>query len=359
MARFYPLPIQAIQQETATCKSIEFALPETLQDVFAFKQGQHLTLRTTLDGEDVRRNYSLCSSPKEGVLRVAVKQIEGGKFSTFANEKLAVGDVLEVMPPGGKFYTELDPKQQKQYVAFVAGSGITPVLSILKAVLETEPESRFTLFYVNKQVQSIIFKEEIEGLKNKYLERFQVYYFLTQEELDIPLFNGRFSQGKLDEICNHLISAQEVDDYFICGPEQMIADIRKYLEQRSVPSTRIHFELFSASTPIKPRVRVAKSIHSEDATSEIIVRDGGKQFTFQLKPGTESILDAALKQGADLPFACKGGVCCTCKAKIITGEVEMDVNYALEPEEVEAGYVLACQSHPITPKVVIDFDQAL
>lgn len=359
MARFYPLPIQAIQQETADCKSIEFALPASLQDAFTFKQGQHLTLRTTLNGEDIRRNYSLCSSPQEGVLRIAVKQIEGGKFSTFANEQLTIGDVLEVMPPAGKFYTDLDPNQRKQYAAFVAGSGITPVLSILKSVLETEPDSTFTLFYVNKQVQSIIFKEEIEGLKNKYLERLQVYYFLTQEELDIPLFNGRFSKEKMDWIFGHLISAQAVDEYFLCGPEQMIADIRSNLEHRSVSPRRIHFELFTASTPIKQRTQVAKPTHLQDTTSEIVVRDGGKQFTFQLKPGTESILDAALKKGADLPFACKGGVCCTCKAKIISGEVEMDVNYALEPEEVEAGYVLACQSHPLTSKVVIDFDQAL
>jgi ring-1,2-phenylacetyl-CoA epoxidase subunit PaaE len=358
MARFYPLKIKALTRETETCTSVMFDCPAEWEEVFRFKQGQHLTLRATINGQEVRRNYSLCSSPAEKALQVAVKQIEGGAFSTFVHQQLAVGDTLEVMPPGGRFYTELHPDQARQYVAFAAGSGITPVMSILKSVLETEPDSQFTLFYLNRDSRSIIFREALEGLKNRHLNRLQVYHFLSREERDIPLFNGRFSAEKLDILLNKLVSPAETDAFFLCGPEAMIFEVRDTLMAKGVPAEKIHFELFSTATPRDQQARRASSSVLK-GSCEVMIKDGGKQFGFTFEPGTESLLDAALQRGADLPFACKGGVCCTCKAKLLEGKVEMDANYALEPEEVEAGFVLACQSHPLTNKIVLDFDSAL
>lgn len=359
MPRFYPLPIKALTQETAACTSVLFDCPEEWAEVFRFKQGQHLTLRATIAGEEVRRNYSLCSSPGEKALRVAVKQIEGGKFSTYINQQLAVGDTIEVMPPSGKFYTELHPDQPRQYVAFAAGSGITPVISILKSVLETEPDSQFTLFYLNRDSQSIIFQDALDGLKNQHLNRFQVYHFLSREDQDIDLFNGRFSREKLETLLSRLVYPAEIDAFFLCGPEEMIFEVRDVLLEKDVPAEKIHFELFTTATSQRRQQSRRESSPTLAGGCEVIIKDGGKQFAFTFQPGTASLLDAALQRGADLPFACKGGVCCTCKARLLKGKVEMDVNYALEPEEVEAGFVLACQSHPLTNKIVLDFDSAL
>ncbi len=359
MTRFYPLKVKNVFKDTADCTVIEFEVPAAQKEAFTYKQGQYLTLKALINGEDVRRNYSLCSSPlEEDRYAVGVKLVEGGKFSTYAHEVLKTGDTLEVMPPLGKFFTEINAQNAKHYVAFAAGSGITPIMSIMKTVLHAEPESQFTLFYGNQQVQSIMFKEEIEGLKNQFLDRLQVYHFLTRERLDAPLFNGRFSPHKMTEIFAKLLAPQAADEYFICGPEEMVFCIKEALGENGVAKEKVHFELFT--TENSKYIKAARPQRkSSGITSTVVIVDGGKSFEFELEDGDTSILDGAMKQGADLPFACKGGVCCTCKAKLLEGKVDMDVNYALEHDEVEAGFILTCQAHPKTQKVVVDFDQAI
>jgi ring-1,2-phenylacetyl-CoA epoxidase subunit PaaE len=360
MTKFYKLKVKDLIKETDDCMSIAFDVPETLAKDFSYKQGQYLTLRQTINGEEVRRSYSACSSPLDGELRVAVKKIDGGKFSTFANDVLQVGDELEVMPPMGNFYTEVAENQTKNYVAFAAGSGITPILSILKTVLKSEKDSTFTLFYLNRNVGKIIFKEEIEGLRNQYMQRFQVFHNLTKAKLDVPLFFGRYDTEKLQTIFSKLVNPTEVDEFFLCGPEEMIFLVRDELLGRNIDSKKIHFELFTSPDAQKGKEHKAvKAAKSTKASSFVSVKEDGKTILFDLPFNTDNILDAALNNGADLPYACKGGVCCTCKAKLIEGEVDMLVNYALEPEEVAAGFILTCQSYPLTEKVVVDFDQAM
>ena len=357
MIHFHSLSVKGIERETDDCISIEFEVPEELKETFQFKQGQNLTIKKILKGEELRRNYSICTSPFEDKLKVAVKKAEGGLFSTWANEELKVGDVLEVLPPTGNFYTELSPSQKKNYVAFAAGSGITPILSIIKTSLITEPKSTFTLVYGNRTKNSIIFKEELEGLKDKFIDRFRIYHILSREITEAEINNGRIDVDKLELLFSKLIQIKTCDDFFVCGPEEMIFCIKGYLEGRGVAGDKIHFELFtvpgqkqsvasklpSAKIDVGPKARVS-------------VKLDGIMFDFDLAYESESILDAALKTGADLPYACKGGVCTTCKARLIEGRVSMDVNWGLEPEEVEKGYILTCQSHPITERLVIDYD---
>ncbi len=358
MPRFHRLRVKDIRRETPECVSISFDVPGDLREEYQFIQGQHLTLRTLLHGEEVRRSYSICVSPAEGDLRVAVKKVPGGQFSTFVNEQLASGDVLDVMTPLGSFHTDLQPTQRKHYVAFAAGSGITPVISLAKTTLETEPESHFTLFYGNRRTDSIIFKEELEALKNKHLQRFSLHHLLTQEDPGIPLFHGRLTAEKCREICQRLLDVEDVDEFFICGPEAMMEDIRATLLNLGVSFRNIHFELFTS--PVG-KLGVAKNQWASTVAKTILahvqVTLDGKTFAFDMPSAGDTILDAATKAGGDLPFACKGGVCCTCKAKLLLGEVEMEVNYGLAAEEVEAGYILTCQSHPKTDKVILSFDE--
>lgn len=356
---FYPLVISDIRRETADCVSIAFdlssgAVPSS--GVFSFVQGQHLTLRTRLDGQEVRRAYSICSSPLDGELRVAIKRVPGGLFSSFANEQLAVGDTLEVMPPEGRFYTELDPQLHRNYVAFAAGSGITPVMSILKTVLATEPHSHFTLFYGNKTTDSIIFHEQLEALKNQYLGRLSLHFVLSREHLDSPLFTGRLDGAKCEAYSRWLFDPAVVDAYFLCGPEEMIQEIRDCLLAKGVDRSRIHLELFAAGAALAAARRRREEDVSAAVLTTVELTLDGKTIQFSLNSRRETLLDAALRHGAELPYACKGGVCCTCRAKLEAGEVEMDVNYALEPEEVAAGFILTCQAHPRTERVVVNFD---
>lgn len=359
MIKFYKLKVKDLVKETDDCTSIAFDVPEILAKDFTYKQGQYLTLRQTINGEEVRRSYSVCSSPLDGELRVAVKKIDGGKFSTFANDILQVGDELDAMPPMGKFYTDLSPNQIKNYVAFAAGSGITPIISIIKTALKTEKNSTFTLFYLNRNVNKIIFKEEIEGLRNQHMQRFQVFYNLTKAKLDVDLFFGRYDKEKLNTIFTKLVEPSEVDEFFLCGPEDMIFLVRDELMERNIDRKQIHFELFTSPDAKKDAKEHIKEAKTDKETCSVFVKEDGKTILFDLPFKTENILDAALRNGGDLPYACKGGVCCTCKAKLVEGEVDMAVNYALEPEEVEAGFILTCQSYPITEKVVVDFDQAM
>jgi len=356
---FHKLVVKEVRKETPECVSILFDIPEDVKKDFEFKQGQSLTVRTFLNDEEVRRTYSICASPLDNEWRVAVKQQEGGLFSSFANEQLKKGDVLEVMPPVGKFYTQLDARQKKNYVAFAAGSGITPVISIIKTTLRTEPASQFTLVYANRNKNTIIFKEELEGLKDKFIDRFRIIHILSRERTDAPINSGRIDTNKLSEL-NKLIDYKNADEFFICGPEQMIFCVRDFLEV-SVARSRIHFELFTTpgedpKSKIKSRSGQKSKIKEEGPVSKMSVKLDGITFDFDLGFNAEPILDAALKQGADLPFSCKGGVCCTCKAKLIAGEVDMDVHWGLEHEEIEQGYILTCQSHPRTERVVVDFD---
>jgi len=359
MPKFYTLKVKEVRRETPDCVSIAFDVPQDLKADYKFIQGQYLTLRTDIGGEDVRRSYSICSSPLDAELRVAVKHVPQGLFSTFANQKLQSGDALSVMTPMGKFFTELDENHAKHYVGFAAGSGITPVMSIMKTVLQREPKSHFTLFYGNKNFDSIIFREEIEALKNQYLGRLSIHHVLSREVLGSPLFNGRINAEKCAQFCKVFFDAKEVDEYFLCGPEEMIFAVKDTLTDLGVAPKRIHFELFTtaATKNIKPKTKTDHSPTPSKSDSQITVILDGDAFDFPLNSVGDNILDAALKNGADLPFACKGGVCCTCRAKVLEGKVEMDVNYALEADEVEAGFVLTCQSHPRTPKVVISFDE--
>ncbi|HEY6063958.1 MAG TPA: 1,2-phenylacetyl-CoA epoxidase subunit PaaE [Chitinophagaceae bacterium] len=353
---FHPLRIKEIKKETIDCVSVLFEIPEGLKKNFAFQQGQSLSMRTLINGEEVRRTYSLCSSPLDKEWRVAIKKVEGGLFSTYANDTLKKADVLEVMEPVGKFYTELDPAHKKNYLAFAAGSGITPVLSIIKTTLQTEPHSTFTLVYGNKSRASIIFFEELEGLKNKFIDRFNFINILSRERTESPVNSGRINTDKLNELAK-LLDYASTDEIFICGPEEMIFCVKDYLQQKGINEKNIHFELFTSSTPKKSITKSSQSKKDTGPVSKISVKVDGRSFDFDLVLNSETtILDAALKQGADLPYACKGGMCCTCKARLLEGEVEMDVHWGLEHEEIEKGFILTCQSHPKTEKVVVDFD---
>jgi len=357
MIHFHSLRVKKVEKETEDCVSIEFEVPKELKEIFQFKQGQNLTIKKILNGEELRRNYSICTSPFDNKLKVAVKKAEGGIFSTWVNEELKAGDHLDVLPPTGKFYTELNPSQKKNYVAFAAGSGITPVLSIVKTTLTTEPKSTFTLVYGNRTKNSIIFKEELEALKDKFIDRFRIYHILSRETTDVDINNGRIDVGKLELLCSKLIDLKTCDEFFVCGPEEMIFCIKGYLEGRGVIGDKIHFELFTVpgqkQTANKQQFEILKN---EGPKAKVSVKLDGIMFDFDLEYEGESVLDAALNQGADLPYACKGGVCTTCKAKLIEGKVSMDVNWGLEPEEVAKGYILTCQSHPQTERIVIDFD---
>lgn len=351
--QFYPLILKDIRKTTSDCSVLTFDVKPELKEVFKYHQGQYLTLRAMVNGEDLRRSYSLCSSPLDDTWQVAVKQIEDGRFSTFVNQNLKVGDTLEVMPPNGKFYTDLAPEQKRNYVAFAAGSGITPMHSIIKTHLQKEKDANFKLFYFNRSIQSIILKEEIEGLKNQYINRFELYHFLTQEERDAPLFNGRCSVEKLETISKNLLELDSIDHFFICGPTDMIFLIRDFLTEKGVDKSKIHYELFN--TPVNKDKKKKSSGNNSDLSAVSIINNGVKT-SFEMGQGGENILDAALRNNADLPFACKGGVCCTCRAKLLEGEVEMEVNYALEEDEVEQGYILTCQAIPKSKNISVDFD---
>jgi len=352
---FHPLRIKEIKRETPDCVSVQFDIPEELKNDFTYKQGQSLTMRAMIKGEEVRRTYSICSSPLDKEWRVAIKKVEGGLFSAFANDQLKRGDTLEVMEPVGKFYTDLDPSQAKNYLAFAAGSGITPVLSLIKTTLITEPQSSFTLVYGNKNRGSIIFFEQLEGLKNKYMGRFNLVHILSREKTDAPINFGRIGIEKLNDL-GKLVDYAGTDEFFVCGPEEMIFCIKDFLETKGIDKKKIHFELFT-SPGQKKTVRNREYETATGPKSRITVKLDGRSFDFDLSLASDTtILDAALKEGADLPYACKGGMCCTCKARLVEGEVMMDVHWGLEEEEVEKGYILTCQSHPKTEKVVVDFD---
>lgn len=351
---FHKLAIKDIRKETSDCVSIAFHIPAEIEKDFLFTHGQNVTVRFHTGKEEVRRSYSICTSPLENELRIAVKKVEGGIFSTFANDRLAKGDMLEVLPPTGNFFTRVSASNRKDYVFMAAGSGITPVISIIKTILATEPDSALTLVYGNKSRQSIIFKKEIEALKDKYLRRFRVFHILSREKTDTDFNYGRIDVSKCYHL-SRLINFRIIDDFFICGPEQMIFTVKDFLEGWGIDPARIHFELFT--TPVRKITEKPvgeKPAHEEGC--DITVRVDGHSVDFKLGFEGATILDEALSRGVDLPFACKGGVCCTCKAKLIEGEVEMEANYGLEKNEVKEGFILTCQAHPRSSRVIIDYD---
>ena len=355
MSKFHSIQVADIYKETKDCSVITFDIPENLKSDFSYNSGQHLTLRTTINGQEVRRSYSLCSSPIENKWQVAVKKINGGLFSSFVNDALKSGDFLDVMPPNGTFFTEVNPSLAKNYIAFAAGSGITPVLSIIKNHLASEPNSTFQLFYLNRTVKSIIFKEELEQLKNVYFNRFEIFHFLTKEHRVSELFNGRFTKEKLKVLTEKIINLPAIDECFICGPEDMIFLVRDELTAAGLPKDKIHYELFTTGLTEADKQRINKIVEKKVEGTEVTIVDGGKEFHFVMGEDFDNILDGALAAGADLPFACKGGVCSTCRWKVLEGTVEMKLNYSLEEEELAKNYVLSCQAVPTSQKVVVDF----
>ena len=360
MPEFHQLTISDISKETDDAVCLTFDVPAALSDAYRFNQGQYLTLKADIDGSEIRRSYSICSGIDDGTLRVAVKKVDGGVFSTFANESLAAGDRLEVMPPRGTFFTPLHEDRERNYLCIAAGSGVTPIISIIKTILKREQRSHVTLLYGNQRVATMMFKEELEDIKNQYMSRFQWINILSREHQDIEILNGRINNRKGAELIRHLLDLHAVDEFFLCGPEAMISEVSRGLRSEGIDESKIHYELFAASAEAAA-ARVAR--HHERAlklagmVAQVTVNADGRRTLFELTADGQNILDGALDNGVDLPFACKGGVCATCKAKLLEGEVDMDINHALEADEVAAGYILTCQSHPITGRVVVDFDQ--
>ncbi|MDH4655399.1 MULTISPECIES: 1,2-phenylacetyl-CoA epoxidase subunit PaaE [unclassified Pseudomonas] len=357
MSKFHSLTIKEVRPETRDAVSIAFDIPADLTEAFRFTQGQHLVMRTQMDGEEVRRSYSICTGVNDGELRVAIKRVAGGRFSAFANESLKAGHSLEVMPPSGHFFVELDAARHGNYLAVAAGSGITPILSIIKTTLESEPNSRFTLIYGNRSSASALFREQLEDLKNSYLQRLNLIFVFSREQQDVDLYNGRIDADKCGQLFSRWIDVKALDAAFICGPQAMTETVRDQLKANGMPTERIHFELFAAAGSNAKREAREAARTTDSAVSQVTVIADGREMTFELSRNSVSVLDAGNAQGMELPYSCKAGVCSTCKCKVVEGEVEMDSNFALEDYEVAAGYVLSCQTFPISEKVVLDFDQ--
>ena len=352
---FHALKVAEIVPETADANSIRFEIPEELRDVFAFRAGQHLTLRATIGGEEVRRNYSLCTAPAEADWMVTVKRIGGGLFSNWVGDRLKPGDTVEVMVPHGSFTTDFDAANRRHLVGIAGGSGITPVMSLIKTLLREEPLSRFTLLYGNRDSSSVIFLEALAALKDKHLGRLEIYHFLDAEEQDIELFNGMLNREQLEDAIPALVpDATDVDGWFICGPGPMMDAAEGVLLDRGIPKDRIHIERFTADRPAGAAVRELAQLQSEAEGVTVAVTLDGRTRRVPFTGG--NILDSARAAGLPAPFACKAGVCATCRAKVTRGKVEMAVHYGLTDEEVGEGYVLTCQSVPLGDGVAVDYD---
>lgn len=350
-ATFHALRVAAIDELTDDAVALTFDVPATLAEEFAWLPGQHLNIR---GGDDVRRSYSICTTPSSGRLRIGVKRLPGGAFSEGVVDRLRVGDELEVMTPAGRFTVEVDPTAARSYVAVAAGSGITPILSIVGALLEGEPGSTVTLVYANRTHRSVMFLDEVHDLKDRFPARLQIVHVLSREASEVELLSGRLDGERLTAILDALVPVEDVDQWFLCGPQQMLVELRATLAGLGVPSGAVHAELFHAD-PV-PRAPVTALAGAADGAAEVTIRLGGRSSSLSLRPDDVPVLDAALRVRSDLPFACKGGVCGTCRARLVSGTVVMDTNYALEPDEIEAGYVLTCQSHPTSDEVVLDYD---
>lgn len=358
MARFHNLTVTDVTKTIRDAVVVTLAPENGEVSEFDFTQGQYLTFRREFDGEELRRSYSICAGKDEGILQVGIKRVDGGAFSTWANEDLQPDDTLEAMPPMGNFHTAIDPNAAKQYLGFAGGSGITPVLSILKTVLACEPKSNFTLVYANKAVNTIMFREELEDLKNLYLGRLSVIHILETDAQEIDLFTGLVDAEKCALLFKHWIDLPSIDTAFICGPEPMMLGISKALKDHGLDDGQIKFELFASGQPGRAKRKAVSSDAASGAnTAEATISLDGVSQTISMPKDGQSILDAAIASNMDAPYACKAGVCSTCRCKVLEGEVEMAANHALEDYEVEQGYVLSCQSYPVTDKVVVDYDQ--
>jgi ring-1,2-phenylacetyl-CoA epoxidase subunit PaaE len=355
---FRSLVVKDIRKETDDCISVSFHIPEEWKEEFRFKAGQNITIRTQMLGEELRRSYSICTGPHENELRIAIKKAPGGRFSTYALESLKAAQVLEVLPPTGNFQLNLDEKNKKQYIAFAAGSGITPVISLVKTILKEEPLSQITLIYGNRTRGSVIFREELEDLKNIFPARLQLIHIFSREKTDAPIHEGRIDAAKCELIFKHLVPLKSESSFLLCGPSPMIFTVRDWLLQQGIDARKIHYELFAdpGENPQRFSKTVAASEESDQQKSFVSIRLDGVTHDFQLPFKGDSVLEAAIKQGADLPYACKAGVCATCRARLLEGKVTMDQNYALADEELQDGFVLTCQSHPASSRLVIDFD---
>jgi ring-1,2-phenylacetyl-CoA epoxidase subunit PaaE len=352
--RFHSLKIAEIRRETPEAVSLAFEVPAELAEDYRFVQGQHLNLKARVGGQELRRSYSICAGVDERELRVAIKKIPGGVFSCWVNDDgCKAGDVLEVMTPEGRFYTPLDAAHARHYVAFAAGSGITPILSLIKTTLRTEPRSRFTLIYGNRRQASVMFGEALEDLKNRYLTRFALYHLFSREEQEVPLFNGRLDGAKVRAFLDTLVPPDTIDEAFICGPGGMIDEVEAALLAAGLAPEHIHLERFGV-----PAAAPAHHAEAGDAAhARVTVIAGGLRREMDFHADDPSILDVALAAGMDLPYSCKGGVCCTCRARLLEGEVRMDKNYTLEQPDIDAGYILTCQALPLTERVVVSFDE--
>ncbi len=356
MSRFHTLEVADVRQETRDAISIAFAVPDELKQTYRYREGQYLVLRSQIDGEEVRRSYSICSSPADDELRIAVKRISGGLFSNYLNDRARKGLAIEAMPPAGQFHGELDPARHGHYLGVAAGSGITPIYSIIKTTLESEPHSEFTLFYANRATASTILREQLEDLKNRFMGRLNLVYIMTREQQDIDLYNGRLDADKCRALFDHWLQVPELTAAFLCGPQTMIETVREQLEAHRLDPSRIHYELFAPTGGNQARKPREQNASAAVELCDVTVIADGRSISFELARNSSNILDAGNAQGADLPYSCKAGVCSTCRARVVEGEVEMDANFALEDYEVKAGYVLSCQCYPVTDKVVLDFD---
>jgi ring-1,2-phenylacetyl-CoA epoxidase subunit PaaE len=357
MSKFHPLRIAKVERETRDAVALTFAVPPELAPQFRFEAGQHVTVRKAIGGEDIRRSYSICSTVQAGELRIAVKKSPGGTFSTWAGESLAAGDTLDVMPPLGHFGLAPDAGSARHYVGFAAGSGITPLLSIIGTTLAAEVESEFTLFYGNRASGTVMFRDELAALKDTYLTRFNLVHVLSREAQDIPLLHGRIDREKAAALLAHWVDLADVDAVYVCGPDGMMQAVGEALRGLGFPDANIRIERFAASIP-KHEHKSGPAPAPGHAECEVTVILDGATRSFMLEKGKESILEAGLKAGVELPYSCKGGVCSTCRAKLTAGEADMDVNFALEDYEVARGFILTCQSYPVTDAVTVDYDQA-
>ena len=354
---FHSLRVVARDAVADDAVSLGLEVPPALAEAYAFEPGQHLTLRTVIAGQECRRSYSLCDRPGQPMLRIGVRRVEGGLFSNWVHERLCVGDVIDVMPPQGQFHLPLQPEAQRHVLAFATGSGITPVLSIVKSTLLAEPLTRVTLVYGNRSSGSVMFKEELEDLKDSYLGRFNLVWIMSRESQDIDLFNGRIDHDKVSRLLTHWIDPVGIDAVFICGPQDMMLATAQALQDKGVPASRIKTELFGTVLD-DGRVRVPRQAvqgSSGHCTVEVVL--DGTRRSFVMDKNTDNLVDAGIKAGLEMPFSCKGGVCSTCRALVVEGEVDMDINFALEDYEVARGFVLCCQSYPVTDALVIDFDR--
>lgn len=356
MAHFHPLEVVDIKRETEEAVSIKLRIPDELKEEYLFLPGQYVMFKHEINGEELKRSYSISSSPTEGELRVGVKEVPDGRFSTFANRHLKVGDKLCTLPPRGRFVVNTDAGNKKHYVAFCAGSGVTPIISMMKHVLETEPQSKFTTFYGNRYAATIIYFDEINALKNRFPERLEVHYVMSKEEMGSDFFRGRIDEEKIRKFSEILFDPSLVDAFYLCGPEQIIHAAKNVLSEKGVDEGKIHFELFGTPNPTAGFATAVAADNTPSVKSQITVVMDGDEFSFEMEPSGDTILDAADKAGLDVPYSCKGGVCCTCLARVKQGEVSMDLNYSLTDKEVASGLVLTCQAHPKTDNVLVDFD---